>query len=97
MEFHRRQEGLDGCIVNDVLPIAALVDPKVLTFEERRLVVDLEDGEHRGHTRLDPAGARVPVATQVDVARARRLLSERVFRWATQPAAAATGAAEARA
>jgi purine nucleosidase len=97
MEFHKRHEGLDGCIVNDVLPIAALIEPEVLTFEERRLVVDLEDGEHRGHTRLDPAGARVPVATQVDLARVRRLLSERVFRWATRPAAPATGAAEARA
>jgi inosine-uridine nucleoside N-ribohydrolase len=85
MEFHKRQEGLDGCIVNDVLPIAALVKPSVLTFEERRLTVDLEDGEHRGHTRLDPeAGARVQVATQVDTAKVRSLLSERVFRWATR-------------
>jgi hypothetical protein len=61
------------------------------------VVVDLEDGEHRGHTRLDPAGARVSVATQVDLARVRRLLSERVFRWATRAPAPATGAAEARA
>jgi purine nucleosidase len=89
MEFHKRQEGLDGCIVNDVLPIAALVRPNVLTFEERRLTVDLDDGEHRGHTRVDPEkGARVRVATQVDVAKVRPLLSERVFRWATRTAAA---------
>src|SRR5438034_4110631 len=33
MEFHKRAEGLDGCIVNDVLPIAALVKPAALTFE----------------------------------------------------------------
>src|SRR5207244_5354114 len=26
IEFHKREEGLDGCIVNDVLPIAALGD-----------------------------------------------------------------------
>jgi inosine-uridine nucleoside N-ribohydrolase len=97
IEFHKRQEGLDGCIINDVLPIAALIEPEALTFEERRVVVDLEDGEHRGHTRLDPAGARVSVATQVDLARVRRLLSERVFRWATRAPAPAIGAAEARA
>jgi len=89
VEFHKRQEGLDGCIVNDVLPIAALLKPGVLTFAERRLVVYLEDGDHRGHTRVDPAGARVLVATEVDVAQVRPLLSERVFRWAArQPAAA---------
>ena len=84
VEFHKQQEGLDGCVVNDVVPIAALVKPGVLTFEERQLTVDLEDGEHRGHTRLDPkAGARVLVATQVDVPKVRSMLSERVFRWAT--------------
>jgi purine nucleosidase len=84
MEFHKRQEGLDGCVVNDLLPIAALVKPGVLTFEERQLRVDMEDGEHRGHTHVDPAGTRVLVATQVDVAKVRSLLSERVFRWATR-------------
>jgi pyrimidine-specific ribonucleoside hydrolase len=80
VEFHKRAEGLDGCIVNDVLPIAALVNPAVLGFEEQRLVVDLEEGDHRGHTRADPGGARVRVATRVDVAPARKLLAERVFR-----------------
>ena len=84
MEFHKQQEGLDGCIVNDVLPIAALVKPGVLTFEERRLTVDLDDGQSRGRTRVDPAGARVQVAMAADVAKARTLLSERVFRWATR-------------
>lgn len=96
IEFHKRQEGLDGCIVNDVLPIAALIEPEALKFEEQRLAVDLEDGEHRGHTRVDPAGARVRVATQVDLARVRRLLSERVFRWAARAPAPATSATEAR-
>ncbi|HEX4573726.1 MAG TPA: nucleoside hydrolase [Gemmatimonadales bacterium] len=97
VEFHKRAEGLDGCIVNDVLPIAALLQPAVLTFEEQRVGVDLEDGEHRGHTKIDPAGARVRVATQVDVAAVRPLLSERVFRWAVRPAAAPIVSHEARA
>ncbi len=80
VEFHKRAEGLDGCIVNDILPIAALINPSVLAFEEQRLVVDLEDGDHRGHTRVDPTGARVRVATRVDMAAVRPLLVERVFR-----------------
>ena len=87
MEFHNRQEGLDGCIVNDVLPIAELVHPGVLTFEERRLTVDLDDAEHRGHTRVDPEGAPVKAAMRVELGPVRRLLSERVFRWATRAAA----------
>lgn len=82
IEFHKQQEGLDGCIVNDVLPIAVLLKPEALTFEEQRLVVDLDEGEHRGQTRIDPKGPRVKVATQVDVAVVRPMLSERVFRWA---------------
>ncbi len=87
IEFHKQQEGLDGCIVNDVLPIAALLKPAALGFEEQRLVVDLEEGAHRGHTRIDPHGARVQVATRVDVAAVRPLLSERVFRWAVHQTA----------
>src|SRR6184192_2832531 len=87
IEFHKQQEGLDGCIVNDVLPIAALLKPAALGFEEQRLVVDLEEGAHRGHTRIDPHGARVKVATRVDVAAVRPLLSERVFRWAVHQTA----------
>jgi inosine-uridine nucleoside N-ribohydrolase len=97
VEFHRRAEGLDGCIVNDVLPIAALVHPAALAFEEQRMVVDLEEGDHRGHTRVDPGGARVRVATRVDMAPVRRLLSERVFRGAARAAAAPSVSEEARA
>src|SRR5204863_84498 len=73
--------------VNDVLPIAALLKPAALGVEEQRLVVDLEEGAHRGHTRIDPHGARVNVATRVDVAAVRPLLSERVFRWAVHQTA----------
>jgi inosine-uridine nucleoside N-ribohydrolase len=95
--FHKQHEGLDGCIANDVLPIAALIRPTALEFEERRLVVDLEDGEHRGHTRADPGGSRVRVATRVDMGQVRSLLSERVFRWLTRVGASGGGAATAQA
>ncbi len=82
IEFHWQYERLDGCVVNDVLPVGALIQPGALVFEERRMVVDLEDGEHRGHTRVDPTGARVRLATAVKTGLVRALLSERVFRWA---------------
>src|SRR5439155_2160143 len=84
VEFHKQQEGLDGCIVNDILPIAALLTPDILVFEDRRLVVDLEDDDHRGHTRADPGGALVRFATHVDMTLVRHLLSERVLRWASR-------------
>ena len=88
VEFHKRQEGLDGCIVNDVLPIAELVHPGLLTFEGQRLTVDLDEAEHRGHTRVDPEGTPVKVAMRADLGPVRRLLSERVFRWAARAAGA---------
>src|SRR5439155_1732318 len=65
MEFHKQAEGLDGCIVNDVLPIALLLRPDALAFEEQRIVVDLSDAEQRGRTRVKPDGARVQVADWV--------------------------------
>jgi len=57
--------------------------------QQERLVVDLDDGEHRGHTRIDSkeVGPLVKVATEVDVSMVRPLLSERVFRWAVHQAA----------
>lgn len=79
LDFHRRQEKLDGCVINDVLPIAELVAPGTLTFEPLRVAVDLEDGEPRGRTRVDPNGARVRVATGVQPEAAHRLLVDRVL------------------
>src|SRR6267378_7233270 len=41
VEFHRKQEGLDGAVINDVLAIAYLLQPEVLTFSDLRLTVDV--------------------------------------------------------
>ena len=87
--FHRRAENLDGCVVNDVLPIAALVLPDVLDFTEVRLAVDLDDGDTRGRTRIDPEGAPTRVATRVRPAPVRRLLFDRVLPWTQTPATTA--------
>lgn len=78
VEAHRAARGLDGCAVNDVLTLGEVLAPGLLTLVERRIVVDLDEGERRGHTREREDGVLVPVATGVDVARMRSLL-ERVF------------------
>jgi len=85
VEFHRDHEGLEGCVVNDVLPIAALLDPGVLAFQPARIVVDLDDDERRGRTREAPDGAAALVARDVKVDVVRALLSARVLSWAMAP------------
>jgi inosine-uridine nucleoside N-ribohydrolase len=100
VEFHQRHEGLEGCVVNDVLPIAALLQPETVTFKPLRIAVDLADDERRGRTRVAPDGAQVLVATEVRIPAIRALLSERVFRRVATPAPASESRAptmEARA
>jgi inosine-uridine nucleoside N-ribohydrolase len=80
VEFHRRHERLDGCVVNDVLPIAALVRPDVMAVRPSRVAVDLTDGDDRGRTRGDPEGVPIGVAEQVRPDVVRQLLFERVLR-----------------
>ena len=79
VEFHRKNEGLEGAVVNDVLAIAYLLQPDVLTFSDLRLAVGLDDGVNRGRTRLDPKGSLARVAMEVRPAPVRRLLFERVL------------------
>lgn len=79
LAFHREREKLDGCVLNDVLPIAELLAPGTLTFEPLRIKVDVEDGENRGRTRVDPEGSKARVATAVRAELAHRLIAERVL------------------
>ena len=79
VEFHRKQEGLDGAVVNDVLAIAYLLQPEVLTFSDLRISVDLGDGQSRGRTKLDPKGSFARVAMEVQTPPVRRLLFDRVL------------------
>ena len=81
LEFHRQYEKLEGAVVNDVLAIAALLQPDVLDFQELRLTVDLDDGDDRGRTRVDPKGSMTRVALQVRPGPVRDLLFERVMPW----------------
>jgi inosine-uridine nucleoside N-ribohydrolase len=79
VEFHKKQEGLDGAVINDVLAIAYLLQPDVLTFSDLRISVDLDDGQRRGRTKLDPKGSFTRVAMVVNPAPVRRMLFERVL------------------
>ena len=79
VEFHKKQEGLDGAVINDVLAIGYLLQPEVLTFSDLRLVVDLDDGQSRGRTKLNPKGSFTRVAMEVHPPPVRRLLFERVL------------------
>ena len=83
VEFHRNQERLDGCVVNDVLPVAELIEPGVLTLAQLSLIVDLEESEHRGHTREAVGGTPTAVALAVNTDRVHDLLT-RVFGRAPQ-------------
>jgi pyrimidine-specific ribonucleoside hydrolase len=78
VQFHRSQERLDGCVVNDVLPLGELIAPGLLTLADLRLAVDLGEGEHRGRTVERPDGVPTRVALEVDIHRMRELLG-RVF------------------
>lgn len=78
VEAHRATRGLDGCTVNDVLTLGEILAPGALSFTDRRIVLDLDDGERRGHTREAADGVPVQVAIGVEVARVRSLL-ERVL------------------
>ncbi len=79
VEFHKKQEGLDGAVINDVLAIAYLIQPDVLTFSDLRLTVDLDDGQSRGRTKLDSKGSFTRVAMDVHPPPVRRMLFERVL------------------
>jgi purine nucleosidase len=79
VEFHKKQEGLDGAVINDVLAIAYLLQPNVLIFSDLRLVVDLDDGQSRGRTKLNQKGSFARVAMEVHTPPVRRLLFERVL------------------
>ena len=79
VEFHKKEEGLDGAVINDVLAIAYLIQPDVLTFSDLRLSVGLDDGNTRGRTKLDAKGSFTRVAMEVHPPPVRRMLFERVL------------------
>ena len=78
LDSHRSSSGLDGCVVHDVLPLGELIAPGLLTLAELPIDVNLDGGEHRGHTIECADGVRTAVALEADIGRMRQLLV-RVF------------------
>ncbi len=85
---HRNRDGLKGCHIHDALAIGELLCPGLMTFAAHGLRVDLDDGEHRGHTRVSLCRDPLHIAVDVDVALMRTLL-DCVFgeRWYAQQGA----------
>jgi inosine-uridine nucleoside N-ribohydrolase len=73
-ELHRSERGLDGCVVNDVLPVGEIISPGLLRLAEARLVTDLGDGEDRGWTREADGGSDQQVALGVDIDKMKGML-----------------------
>ncbi len=78
VETHRRTRDIEGCIVNDTVPIAEVIDPGLLGFRVMRIGVDLDESDRRGHTVVRPDGSPTAVALEVAISRIRSLLV-RVF------------------
>lgn len=55
--FHRRQEGLEGCIMNDPLAVALLLQPGLGRWQEMAAEVECGWGATRGQTVCDRFGA----------------------------------------
>jgi inosine/uridine nucleosidase len=81
LEFHRRYDNVNGIVANDVLAVALLIQPELVTFRDLRIKVDLETGDNRGRTRVDPEGARARVATDVHPQLVREMWFARVLPW----------------
>jgi purine nucleosidase len=81
VEFHKEYEDRDGCVVNDVLAIAVLLEPSVVTFRPVKLTVGLDDGDHRGRTEESKDGYEASMAESVHAKPVRALLFERVLPW----------------
>lgn len=78
VDFHRDEERLDGCVINDVLTVGELLHPDLLDFHTRRLKIVTRGDEERGRTVESAEGDQVRVALDIDVATMHRLL-DRVF------------------
>lgn len=79
VRFHRAYEDFDGCVINDPLVIAELLQPGLLRFEPARVTVELGEGLDRGRTRESEDGVRAWFAVDLDASAAHALLRERVF------------------
>jgi pyrimidine-specific ribonucleoside hydrolase len=75
LEAQERRGQEQGCAVHDAVVVGEVLSPGLLQLAEHRLLVDLDNGVHRGHTRLHSAGHKTRVAVGVDQDRMHTLLA----------------------
>ncbi|MGD2134565.1 MAG: nucleoside hydrolase [Gemmatimonadales bacterium] len=79
LRSERNESGSGECAVHDVVPVAELVTPGLLTLAQLPLSIDLGDGRARGRTSRTVGGVTLSVAVDVDTSGVTALL-ERVWR-----------------
>ncbi len=77
IEFYRRMDGRDGCIMHDALAAATITDPDMIGWRDMNIEV-VTEGAERGRSVESAAGARCRVGASVDVERARHAVIEAV-------------------
>lgn len=73
MEYHRRYQSIEGCVINDPLALALAFSPELVTVEAHPVDVDITAGPGLGKTyadfyRIERAEPTVDVAFEVDTA-----------------------------
>jgi inosine-uridine nucleoside N-ribohydrolase len=76
--FNTHEDG-DEFQLCDPLAVAVAIDPTLVTTVATAVSVDTSDTTSRGATRRAAAGHQINVALDVDVNRAKALISDRVF------------------
>jgi purine nucleosidase len=83
IEFHKSEQNIDGCAINDALALALCIAPDLVRTERLFIDIDLSDGISHATTFADfwnttKQPANIDIALDVDVARFMRLFLERM-------------------
>jgi inosine-uridine nucleoside N-ribohydrolase len=63
-----------ACPVHDAVVVGAVLGPRLARYASRRIRIDLDEGERRGHTREAADGYPVTVATGIAAVEMRRVI-----------------------
>ena len=79
IDFHRAHEDFAGCVVNDPLVVALIVDEALADWKTMRIVVDTSEGDRRGALMEDAGGRLARVAVGVRAEAVLDVLHRRLF------------------
>ena len=83
IEFYRKMDGRDGCIMHDALAAATITEPDIIGWQEMSIAV-VTEGVERGRSIESAEGGRCRVARRVDAEWARRAILDAVAEIGTQ-------------